>query len=113
LAGQPERAVTNDQLTALMAERVMDWRVGPERILKGGRRWAPRWHFQPLRRLEHALELLEKAEGKYRLEKDRAGTFNAQVTVGDRSGTASGKSEAVSLTLALARALGIDVEGLE
>jgi hypothetical protein len=105
--------MTTDQLTAMMAERVMGWRVGPKRILKSGRQWAPRWRFQPFRRLEHALELLEKADGRYRFEKATSGTFNAHVTVGDRAGTASGKSEAASLTLALARALGIDVEGLE
>jgi hypothetical protein len=105
--------MTTDQLTAILAERILGWRVGPKRILKGGRRWAPRWRFQPFRRLEHALELLDKADGKYGFEKDTAGTFKAHVTVGNCAGTASGKSEAASLTLALARALGVDVEGLE
>jgi hypothetical protein len=113
LAGRWERAVTSDQLTAALAERVMGWRVTPERFLKGDRRWAPRWQFQPFRRLEHALQLLDNANGQYTLTKAAGATFTAQVTIGCRVGSASGKSEAATISLALARSLGIDPETID
>ena len=102
--------MTNDQIEALIAERVLGWRTSPDRFLKGERRWAPRWHFQPLRRLDHALHLLDKATGQYTLTKAADGTYTALVTVGDRNGSASGQSEAATITVALARALGIQVD---
>jgi hypothetical protein len=105
--------MTGDQFTALLAERLMGWRVGPERFLKGERRWTPRWQFQPLRRLEQALQLLERANGQYTLTKAADGTYTAQVAVGDQAGSAAGKSEAATITLALARALGIQVDSPE
>jgi hypothetical protein len=100
--------VTNDQLTAVLAERIMRWRVAPERFPKADRKWTPRWHFQPLRRMDHALQLLEKAGGRYTFTRKAGGAFTADVFVGDRAGSASGKSEAATLTVALARALGIE-----
>jgi len=102
--------VSNDQFTAILAERIMGWRVGPERFLKGERRWTPRWQFQPLRRLEQALRLLEKANGQYTLTKAADGTYTAQVTVRDSAASASGKSDAAAISVALAHALGIQVE---
>lgn len=105
--------MTNDQLTALLAKRILAWRVGPKRIQKGGRRWAPSWRFQPLRRLDQALQLLEQATGQYTLTKAADGTYTALVTVGDQAGSASGKSEAATITLALASALGIQVDSQE
>jgi len=101
--------MTADQFMAMLAERVMGWRVAPERFLKGERCWTPRWQFQPLRRLEHAFQLLEKANGQYTLTKAGDGTFMARVSIGDRHGSASGKSEAATITVAVARAIGIDV----
>jgi hypothetical protein len=98
-----------EQLTATLAERVMGWRVGPDRFIKGARRWTPRWHFQPLRRLENARQLLEKTDGKYTFSRAADGSFSASVSIGDRVGTASGHSEAATITVALARAIGIDV----
>jgi hypothetical protein len=102
--------MTADQLTATLAERVMGWRVAPDRFLTSKRGWTPRWHFQPLRRREHALQLLDEANGRYTFMRVADGTFTAEVHVGDRCGTASGKSEAATLTVALARALGIHVD---
>jgi hypothetical protein len=101
--------VTSDQLAAILAERVIGWRVGPKRILTGGRTWIARWRFQPLRRLEHALQLLDKANGQYTLTRAENGTYTALVTVGNRHGSATGKCEAASITVALALALGIEV----
>jgi hypothetical protein len=108
--GDRRPVTTGEQLTATLAKLVMGWGVSPDRFLKGDRRWAPRWHFQPLRRLEHALQLLKKAEARYTFTKAADGTFTAHVSVGDRAGSASGKSDAAAITVALAHALGIEVE---
>jgi hypothetical protein len=105
--GDPTPVMTGDQLTATLARRIMCWGVGPNRFLKGQRRWAPRWHFQPLRRLDHALQLLDKANSQYTLTKSGDGAFMARVSVGERQGFAAAKSEAAALTLALASAIGI------
>jgi hypothetical protein len=97
-----------ENLTATLAQRILGWRVGPDRFLKGGRQWTPRWKFQPLRRLEHALQLIEKADGTYSLTKT-ASEVTVHVAVGGRTGRASGKSKAATITVALARAIGIEV----
>ena len=86
--------MTGEQLTAILAERIMGWRVGPERILKGGRSWEPRWRFQPLHRTEHALQLLEKTVGMFSLTKTADGCFTARVSVDGRTGQATSKSKA-------------------
>jgi hypothetical protein len=101
--------MTSDELTGILVQRVLGWRVAPGRFLKQGRQWTPSWRFQPLRRLQNALELIEKAQGEYRLAKGADGTFTAEVSVGNRRGSASAQSEAATITVALARALGIDV----
>jgi excisionase family DNA binding protein len=102
--------MTIDQLNAALAERVMGWRVSPERFLIGGRSWTPRWQFQPLRRLDQALQLLNKANGQYTLTIAGNGTYSARVSVGARDGHAVGTCKAAVITMALARALGIAVE---
>ena len=104
-----ERVMTSDELTRALIEHLLGWRVAPERFLKGGRSWEPRWRFQPLRHIENACQLLEKAGGSYTLSKAPDGTFAAQVSVNGRQGNARGATEAVALTIALARAIGIDV----
>ena len=52
---------------------------------------------------------LHKAGGSYRLTADDRGIFQAEVRIGDAVGTAAGKPEAKAITVALARALGIEV----
>jgi len=102
--------VTADQLTGILAERIMGWRVRPDRFLMGKRRWQPRWRFRPMERLEDAFELLEKAAPQsYAMEDDGSG-FCVRVRIGDTSGQAHDVSKARAVTLALAQALGIEVE---
>jgi hypothetical protein len=108
-SGDQARISTREQLTATLARSVMGWAIGSDRFLKGGRRWAPHWHFQPFRKLENARQLLEKTDGKYTLSRAANGRFTASVSIGDREGTASGRSDAATITVALARAVGIDV----
>jgi len=38
----------DDRLTEELASRIMRWRVTPDRYIKSGRSWVPRWHFKPL-----------------------------------------------------------------
>ena len=103
--------MTNDQLAAILAECVMGWTVGPERFMLGGRRWIPRWRFQPATRLEDALRLLERvAPQDYAAGGAGNGCFWARVRVAGVTGEASGPSQARALTLAIVRALGLKVD---
>jgi hypothetical protein len=102
--------MTCEQLTAILAKRVMGWGVGPDRFLMDKRRWIPRWRFQPLTNLEDAFRLLEKAAGTFTLTASADGTFAARVRIGkNRSGKASGKSKATVISTAVARAIGLDL----
>jgi hypothetical protein len=96
-----------DQLTAILAERVMGWSACPDRFLTGNRGWIRRGRFQPLVRIEDAFQLLDKTAATYKLMTNADGTFTAQVRVGGCTGNVSGEPKATAITLAIARALGI------
>lgn len=104
--------MTRDQLTAILAECVMGWRVGPDRFLLGNRHWIPRWRFQPFKSLEDAFRLLDKVVGTYTLT-TQENTFTAEVRIGTQTGVASGEPKAASITLAVARAIGQNVPAKE
>jgi hypothetical protein len=101
--------MTSEHLTAVLAETVMGWSVGPDRFMMGRRSWQPRWRFQPLTRIGDAFQLLDMVVGTFRLSTGADGVFTAQVYVGNRVGSASGEPKATSITLAVARAIGIDI----
>jgi hypothetical protein len=104
--------MNTESLTALLAERVMRWGVAPDRFLVGNRSWIPRWRFQPTEKLEDAFRLLEKATPEhYSMGLDGSGCFCVQVRVGGKLGVAREEPKARAITLAVARALGIEVEG--
>ena len=96
-----------DQLTAILAERVMGWSACPDRFLTGNRGWIRRGRFQPLVRIEDAFQLLDKTAATYKLMTNADGTFTAQVRVGGCTGNVSGEPKATTITLAIARAIGI------
>ncbi|SRR6266481_345284 len=102
--------MTAETLTALLAERVMKWSTAPDRFLMGKRRWIPRWRFQPLTSLEDAFRLLESAASSYTLYGSSDATFTAEVCAAGRTGSASGQSKATTITVAVARAIGIQVD---
>jgi hypothetical protein len=103
------RAVdASKQLTDVLAERVMGWRLAPGRYIKSDRGWIPRWRFQPLVRIEDAFQLLEAAANRYRLEARENGTFTAEIHTSSRSSRASGPSMARTITITLALALEIE-----
>jgi len=102
--------MTNDQLAAILAERVMGWSVGPDRFMMGDRRWQPRWRFQPAKKLEDAFRLLEQAAPQeYSLRAAENGGFWASVRIAGNTGEAHESSQARAMTLAVARALRLDI----
>jgi hypothetical protein len=102
--------MTSERLDAVLAERVMDWRAGPHRFMTGGRRWIPRWRFQPASRLEDALRLLEKlAPEDYSKGTHQSGGFWVKLSVSGNVGQAVESSQARAITFAIARALRIEV----
>jgi len=103
--------MTSDHLTAILAERVMGWGVGPDRFLLGQRRWLARWRFQPATRLEDAFRLLKHAAPqKFTMATADTGVFSVKVCIGGKVGEAQDKSNARAITLAVARALGIKMD---
>jgi hypothetical protein len=102
-------ATSGDRLTDELACLVMRWKVAPGRFIKAGRIWIPRWRFQPLKCLEDAFQLLKMARAALVLRSAGDGNFSAQVRVGSRTGRASSGSGAASITMAIARAVGLDL----
>jgi hypothetical protein len=101
--------MTAEALTAELAQKVMGWNVAPDRFLIGNRSWIPRWRFQPLERLEDAFRLLEKAKPEqYSMGLDGSGSFSVEVRIGGKLGVARNELKPRAITLALARALGLE-----
>jgi hypothetical protein len=101
--------VTPENLTAVLAERVMGWKVAPDRFVKPGRCWIPRWRFRPFEEAADAFRLLDAAAQRYTLTSDGR-TFTADVRINSRRGKASGPHKARAITVAVARALGLEVD---
>jgi hypothetical protein len=98
----------------MLAERVMRWRVGPDRFSWGKREWLPTWKFQPTRQIADAfriLELLGPEEYTFGAKEDHH--FWAEVRVGDINASACEDTMALAICVAVARALGIDCQGVE
>ena len=103
--------MTHDQLTAILAERVMGWSVGPDRFMMGNRGWMPRWRFQPAEKLEDAFRLLEEAAPQeYSIGGDDEGSVHVQVRINGAMGEAQRNVHARRYYLRVARAVGIEVE---
>jgi hypothetical protein len=103
------RPINIETSTALLAELVMGWKPAPDRFIKSGRSWIPRWRFQPFVSLVDAFELLDRVTHEYTLT-SHGRTFTAEVCVDSRLGMASGESKPEVIAIAVARALGIEVE---
>ena len=98
--------MTDEHLTDFLAERVMGWRVAPDRFIKSGRKWIVRWRFAPLKSLEDAFDLLDTCGCAYTMSAGLDGQFEAEVRVDGRVGKATGNLKPRTITIALARALG-------
>jgi hypothetical protein len=101
--------MNDDRLTECLAVRVMGWRTAPGRFIKAGRAWTPAWKFAPLTNLEDAFALLDAAASIYTLRTGTGGMFEAEVHVGARVGNACGAAKPRTITIALARAVGVEV----
>lgn len=102
--------MTDERLTDELAVRVMGWKSAPDRYVKSGRSWIPKWRFAPLSCLDDAFQLLASSNSTYKLECAPGGVFSVEVKIGGRTGHASGEPTARTITLALARALGLEIE---
>lgn len=101
--------MTEEALTAALAERVMGWKATPDRFTKSGRSWIPRWRFRPLTELADAFRLLDEAADHYTLTRN-CSIFTAEVHIASCSGKAAGQQIARTITMAVARALRVEVE---
>jgi hypothetical protein len=96
-----------DDLTALFAKRFLGLKPTRDRFLRPDGSWMPRWRFAPFTCLDDAFVLLDRASDGYTLT-NAGGVFTAEVRVGTRTGKATGKPKAKTITLAIAQAFGIE-----
>ena len=101
--------MNDEMLTGELVALVMGWRPTPDRFIKSGRSWIPRWRFAPLTNVEHALQLLDRAANTYTLTGVAGGSFTAEVHIPGRVGRASGRSKAKTISFALAQAIGLEL----
>jgi len=103
--------VTDDLLTAALAEKVFGWKSSPDRFIRPGRSWLPRWRFAPFVNIDDAYALLDSAKPTESVVvTDSLGQITAQVRIGNRMGSAAGSTRAAVITCAIARALGLDID---
>ena len=100
--------MTDEQLTNELAIRVMGWKLGPDRFIKSGRIWIPRWRFRPLAELSDAFQLLDKSANQYTLTRNQS-SFFAEVEIDSCRSKAVGEHLARTITVAVARGLQLEV----
>ena len=100
--------MTSEQLTAILARRVMGWGVGPDRFSMGDRRWLPRGRFRPTERIQDAFRVLQAAEpSEYTVVGGNGKSSWVSLRIDGASGEASAPSMPTAICLAIARAIGI------
>jgi len=99
----------DQQLTNELAVHVMGWKPTPDRFVKSGRNWIPRWRFRPLTELADAFDLLDRAADRYSITCERA-AFKVEVHAGSHQGHASGDHLARAISVAVARAHALEVD---
>ena len=94
-----------------LAEQVMGWAASGDRYQMSNRSWMPRWRFQPVEKLEDAFRLLEEAgPQEYSICGDDKGGIHVRVRIDGTAGEVRGTSKPLTITYAIARAVGIEVE---
>lgn len=101
--------MNDERLTEELVRRALGWRVAPGRYLKPGRGWIPEWRFRPLREVADAFQLVDRVADSFTLTSSSPRVVSANVKVGRRCGKASGEQIARTITIALARALGLEI----
>ena len=92
-----------------LAQQVLGWGVGPDRFLTGNRSWIPKWRFNPLEHLEDAFRLLDNSKSSRYAISQSGAAFEVEVECGGSIGKASGHLKPRTITLAVARSLGLEV----
>jgi hypothetical protein len=106
-----DKSITVERLTAILAERVLGWSVGPDRFLRGNRSWLPKWRFRPIENLNDAFALLEASRpDRYTLRAETRFGFHVQVEIAGCVGEASHSCKPRAITLAIAKAIGIHAD---
>src|SRR5260370_11811017 len=90
----------------------MNRSVSPGRYWWGNGHGIARPRLEPLSDVKHAFRLLEASGGLFNVGTLPNGSFTAEVRIGNRAGNACGEPKAACITLAVARAIGIDAPGL-
>jgi hypothetical protein len=101
--------MTDRWLTDELVLRVLGWRSAPDRYIKPGRSWIPRSKFRPLIDLRDAFRVLDALTDDYAVRAVR-GNFSAELYHEGRVGRATARHKARAIVLAVAQALGIEVE---
>jgi hypothetical protein len=100
--------MTSEHLTAVLAEKVMGWGIGPDRFTMTGRRWLPRGRFRPTERIQDAFRVLLAAEpSEYAMAGGNRKSSWARVRINGAFGEASASSMPRAICLAIARAMRI------
>jgi hypothetical protein len=101
--------MNDDRLTETLAAQIFGWKATPDRFIKSGRCWIPRWRFRPFADLADAFQLLDCAADQYTLTRN-CSTFGAEVQIESCRGKADGEHKARTITVAVARALRLEVD---
>ena len=106
--------MTRESLTAMLVERLFGWKARPDRFMTGdGREWLKRAAFEPTKSLDAAYRLLNAVKPiDYKLGGSSSGPCWARVRTAGGSGEATNDSMPLALCLAIAGALGLNVEDL-
>jgi hypothetical protein len=100
--------MNDDRLTERLANRVFGWKAMSDRFLTGSRGWIPRWRFRPFGEIADAFRLLDHSTDHYTLTRERT-TYTVEVNVRSFRGKAIGDHLPRTISVAVARALGIEV----
>jgi hypothetical protein len=101
--------VSDEHLTSELAVRAMRCRRAPCRYLKPDGGWTSRSGFRPLVDVKDALKALDTTTKDYSLVA-KQGVITVEVRLPERTGQATGKCQGLTISLALAKAHGIDAE---
>ena len=104
-AGLDELRLTNE-----FATDVLRWKAGPGRFNRGERRWIARSRFKPFSDVKDALRVLDALTDDYSVTAFPGGGFVAAVRIKGIVGNARGGAMAKTISVAVARALGITGE---
>ncbi len=102
--------MSDEQLTTELAVQAMQWRLAAGRYLKPEGGWVSRSGFRPLVDVKDAFRALEAVTSDYSILAKPGKGITVEVRLRGKTGKASGKLKARTISFALAHALGIETE---